>query len=400
MKTNTTPPIEWNIIARKLKGSPLTKEEENTFRRWIESDHTHREYFLKAQRMWDTEDFTYPPTDLETLIKQFDAKTQPAKPRFFQQIHIYRWQIAATIIILFSISFFWIGKEQKQNVPNKTTSITSYNHHIRPGKSQANLILDNGQQITLDKNSSEQIIKEQNGRSITISEGTITYNQNAVADKESYNTLVIPRGGEYCLQLSDGSKVWLNANTRLHYPTHFMKEQRIVELEGEAYFEVKKDPLHPFIVQTSQATIQVYGTSFNVRAYHTEAIQHTTLAEGKVSVRRAGKTYMLSPGQQARIDQANETVVIEKVNPALYCSWHQGLFIFENRCLEDILNQLADWYDVEFIYEKASLKQLHFTGDLERYADFNDILSLIGMTTNVHFNIQGQTVTVSSQTRP
>ena len=224
---------------------------------------------------------------------------------------------------------------------------------------------------------------------------TCSYLINNTNPINTVNTIVIPRGGEYNITLSDGSRVWLNANTRMHFPTSFSSDSRIVELDGEAYFEIAKDPQRQFIVKTSISDIKVYGTEFNVRSYTRDHSQQVTLLSGSIAVEYDDSTYMLSPGQQARITRGSDQMRTLDVDPDTYCSWVNGLFVFENRPLHEILSQLSDWYDTDFIYTDTSLRHLHFTGDLERYSDFSEILSLIEMTTSVQFTIKGQTVKVS-----
>ncbi len=389
--------IEWSLIARKLKGAPLTEQEEADFQEWVKQEN-HAVYFRKAQQMWDAEEFDTPHADLDALMEQFDASTSPQKSRpLYRHVYYIRYAAAILLIGVMGFSAFWLIQDQRTQQEHLAQTEVKAIDLIQPGKPQAVLVLADGKQIGLEETHTQQTIQEESNHSIEIKGHTLTYTSNPTEQVETYNTLMIPRGGEYCLELSDGTKIWLNSNTQLRYPTQFLGDKRIVELKGEAYFEVKTDAKRPFIVQTSRANIQVHGTAFNVRAFEHEAIQHTTLAEGKVSIDNAGKLYPLTPGQQARIGA--KELEIKEVNPAVYCSWYKGQFIFENQPLEEILNQLADWYDVNIVYENDSLKQLHFTGDLERSADFADILSLIKLTTNVEFSVSGQTVTVHSKTK-
>ena len=211
------------------------------------------------------------------------------------------------------------------------------------------------------------------------------------------NTLIVPRGGQYTLQLEDGTRIWVNADSRLRYPTRFSGPERIVELSGEAYFEVAKDAKRPFIVRTRGQSVKVYGTSFNVEAYSDEPQERTTLATGSVGVTCGGKEIRLIPGRQAVADVEAGTMFVRTVDPSVVCSWHTGVLAVENERLENILARLSRWYDVGFIYRNDELRNLHFTGDLERYADFNDILRLIRMTTSVDFIVNGRQVEVVSR---
>lgn len=384
--------IEWNIIARKLKGE-LSAEEEKEFRKWLEKSEVHRHYYEKARLMWE-EPANARPVDVDKLIARFDEfadHTMSVRPSRRLMLYV---RYAAVAVLLLGIAgglLLWDDRAKQTKHPLEVAG--EQQTAILPGTARAHIILADGQQMDLGGVGRQEILHQEQGAAIRMSQGNVAYEAAQTTQEEVYNTIVIPRGGEYCLKLSDGTRVWLNARSRLHFPVNFVGKRRVVELEGEAYFEVARDAGRLFIVKTSTSEVRVYGTAFNVRAYANEKVQHTTLAEGKVGIFRQGKEYRLQPGQQAKI--GDEGVTIEEVNPNLYCSWHKGLLLFENQRLEDIMMRLADWYDVEIMFADQALKDLHFTGDLERYADFTDILTLIGMTTNVGFEVTGRVVTVS-----
>lgn len=379
--------IEWELIARRLKGE-LSEAEEQEFLRWLGEDDSHREYYEKAAQMW-AEPKAGPQPDIEKLIARFDRFADRTPRRTLSTNRIYLLGYAAAVVVLLAVAGS-IFLQKNMPLP-EDASVTVAQGDIVPGSPRAHIVLDGGAIVDLTTSGNCELVEEEGGASIRMEHGTIAYEAVAKAEKETYNSIVIPRGGEYCLRLSDGTAVWLNSATRMRYPVSFVGGQRVVELEGEAYFEVAKDPAKPFIVRTVLSDIRVYGTSFNVSAYADEKVQHTTLAEGSVGIIRDGNEYRLEPGQQARI---GDEVSICTVNVDLYCSWHKGVLMFENERLEDIMKRLSNWYDVDIRFEKDGLRNLHFTGDLERYADFTDILELIGMTTNVRFEVDGRTVMV------
>lgn len=387
--------IEWNLIARKLKDE-LSEAEETEFRKWLEAEPVHREYFEKAVRMWnDFQDIPQP--DLGKLMERFDRfadQTQQTQQTGDRKAGRIIWlKYAAAILLLLGVAggiLWWQRPAENLPVPVAETVPSP----IVPGSPRASIILADGQRLDLSSIGKEGVIQEENGASIRMKGGTVTYEASEKAKEELYNSIVIPKGGEYSLKLADGSMVWLNSNTTLRFPVNFMGKKRVVELEGEAYFEVTKDKTRPFIVKTKGTDIRVYGTAFNVSAYKAENIQHTTLAEGQVGVSRNGKEYHLRPGQQVRIDEKTGLISVEEVNVDLYCSWHKGSLLFENERLEDIMKRLSNWYDVEILFRNDYLRNLHFTGDLERYADFTEILDLIRMTTDVTFEVKDRTVIV------
>ena len=205
----------------------------------------------------------------------------------------------------------------------------------------------------------------------------------------------VPRGGEFETVLEDGTRVWLNADSKLRYPSFFDGGRREVELEGEAYFDVARDTTRPFIVRTGQSVIQVFGTEFNVKAYPDEREERTTLVEGSVGLRHAGKVYMLRPNDQAVVEEGRE-VRLTRVDARKEGLWRTGMFVFERETLESLMGELARWYNVTVFYTNERLKTLHFSGELDRYEDIGRILHMVGLTTDVTFSLQGRTVIVSS----
>ena len=196
--------------------------------------------------------------------------------------------------------------------------------------------------------------------------------------------------------LADGTKVWLNADSKLRFPVSFTAERREVYLEGEAYFEVAKDSEHPFIVHISRGAIEVLGTGFNVRDYREEQKTVTTLVQGKVvyrSERQPGREIMLEPGFQIK-DEEGGSLQPRKVDVILYTGWKDGKYVFENATLEEIMQVLSRWYDIAVFYKREEVKKLHFTGDLERYKTINDFLEFMEIGGNVRFSIKGKTVLI------
>ena len=210
------------------------------------------------------------------------------------------------------------------------------------------------------------------------------------------NTLVVPKGGEFAIVLADGTKIWLNADTRLKYPTFFTGDKREVELEGEAYFEVQHDEKMPFIVKTSQSAIRVYGTTFNVKAYPDDSFQKTTLEEGSIGLLVSNKEFKLVPNEQAILNTDNKVNII-KINARQQSVWRHGRFLFDNENLEDIMAQLARWYDVNIFFIGPKVRDLHFSGEIDRYENIEKVLHMIGLTTNISFSIKEKTITITSE---
>ena len=205
----------------------------------------------------------------------------------------------------------------------------------------------------------------------------------------------VPAGQRAELTLADGTDVWLNSGSTLRFPDRFAADSREVVLEGEGYFFVSRDEERPFTVRTARHAIRVLGTEFNVKAYPDEREERTTLVEGSVGLRHAGKVYMLRPNDQAVVEEGRE-VRLTRVDARKEGLWRTGMFVFERETLESLMGELARWYNVTVFYTNERLKTLHFSGELDRYEDIGRILHMVGLTTDVTFSLQGRTVIVSS----
>jgi transmembrane sensor len=210
-----------------------------------------------------------------------------------------------------------------------------------------------------------------------------------------YNEIEIPRGGEYQLTLSDGTKVWLNSETTIKFPVVFSSNSREVYLlNGEAYFDVTENKNSPFIVHTSKMDVNVLGTSFNVRAYSDEKETTTTLVSGKVQVREADSKaeYTITPNEQASLTGSGMN--IRKVDVNRYIAWKNGRIFFEGNTLEEIFNDLGRWYDIEVDFEDSAASDLRFSVDVERYDNLSEILEILELTQKVEFKVVENTLKI------
>ncbi len=211
-------------------------------------------------------------------------------------------------------------------------------------------------------------------------------------NKPVYNKVETPRGGEYALLLSDGTKVHLNAMTSLRFPVTFDNGPRKVELEGEAYFEVCKTG-QPFIVCTQGMQVEVLGTTFNISAYPQEEYQ-TTLVNGSVKVNtETGESCILKPSQQATISLGNSSIQIRMVDAGFYTSWIKGKIHFKDQRLEDIMKILSRWYDMEVIFANEKIKDLRFGCNVDRYSEITPFVRLLEETQKVHVKVNNKTIT-------
>ncbi|WP_121811271.1 FecR family protein [Mucilaginibacter kameinonensis] len=306
---------------------------------------------------------------------------------------------AAAVILVAGAGwlYFSIHRTDKPQRPG-------YSAVIRPGRNVAVLELANGKKINLSSKKTGVVIKA----------GDIAYNDgaalgdSAVADGKTnsgtlFTTVRTPKGGMYQVELSDGTKVWLNAASSLRFPSSFAGNlKRSVELEGEGYFEVSKDKNHPFQVRTSMQEVEVLGTHFNIDAYGEDATTKTTLLEGRVAVSPRINTAtapgklsrtLLSPDQQSMLSAKG--IVVNDVDSRDAIAWKEGYFLFNNEDLGSIMQRLSRWYDTKIIYEDESLKRETLYAKLSRYERIDKILKLMEKTEKVRFKVEGNTITIS-----
>ena len=306
-----------------------------------------------------------------------------------------RYSAAAAAAVVFIGGALFTGYEYLWKSSSDEVFISDYSN-IKPIEKRAKLILADGMEV--DIKSVGEAVVEQNGKKININQKGLSYLSDAKeskVEKNIYNSLEIPRGGEYSLTLADGTKVWMNADSKLRYPISFVEDKRVVYLEGEAYFEVAKDASKPFIVSTSSGEITVLGTQFNVKNYKEENTIYTTLVEGSVSFRgRTNKETILTPGYQLIYNQEQGTQELKKVNVGNFISWKDNLFQFEELSPEDIMKTLARWYDVTVTYEKEELKQLQFSGNLDKYSNIESFFKLFEVGAKIEFKVVNRHVHV------
>ena len=257
---------------------------------------------------------------------------------------------------------------------------------IAHGSSKAVLILEDGSSVKLDRQSTFQTA-DATVRN-TEHTGVISYKKTEKTEKKEVkmNRLIVPRGGEYRVELADGTLVYLNAESELQYPVTFIGESREVTLRGEAYFKVTKNNEKPFIVKSDGLSVQVWGTEFNLNTLNQEGYYAATLVEGSVEVKVPGRhSVFLEPSQQARVDCATSDITCLKVNTLPYTAWKDGKFVFNHEDMQHITMRLEKWYDVEFTYSEETLKNLKVFGVISRYEDITKVLKLLSATRLVSF---------------
>ena len=318
----------------------------------------------------------------------------------FYKIKAGRLVAAASIIIVAGVLLYYYIQpaSKKKELATKETTIPA---PVLPGKDRATLTLADGRVIDLDSSGAGQLAQQGNTNIIN-KDGKIIYDPNKKGSGETiYNTISTPRGGQYQLVLPDGTKVWLNATSSLKFPVAFTGNSRSVELTGEAYFEVTKNPAKPFKVNVAnKAEVQVLGTHFNIMGYSEEEAIKTTLLEGsvKVSTQQAGnqESAMLKPGEQVSLSQSSQLSQPVPVQTEEVVSWKNGKFYFNNADIKVIMRQIARWYDVEVEYRNVS-SATQLGGVVSRKEDLKQLLNYFEIAGKVHFTLEGRKIIVSNK---
>ena len=331
--------------------------------------------------------------ELEDSYKYLKAKL-PFEPQT-KVIRIWpRAAAAASIALLLGTGIFYFTKPKLE-----TIQVVEKTPDIAPGGNRGILTLSNGKQIVLaDISAKDTIAKE--GEEVTIkmgANGVITYviNPNAAASNEdanSFNTLSTPTGGQYNIVLADGTKVYLNAVSSIKYPTQFNGDQRVVELDGEAYFEVAKNKNKPFIVKSGDQDIEVLGTHFNVHAYTNESVIKTTLLEGSVAVSYKNQKEVLKPGQQSNVSEKFNKIGIKQVDTEAAIAWKNGRFKFDNADLKTVMRQLERWYGIKAEY-RGDVSDVRFNGGTFMNKNLSEVLKVLELS-NIKFKVEGKTIIV------
>jgi ferric-dicitrate binding protein FerR (iron transport regulator) len=260
---------------------------------------------------------------------------------------------------------------------------------VAPGSNKATLILASGKALMLDS-SSNQVV-QQGSTAVHLHNGSLQYDVQGTGAAISFNTLSTPRGGQFQVVLPDGTKAWLNAASKLRYPTAFSEKERVVELQGEGYFEIVKKEGQPFKVRVPRETgnaleVLALGTSFNIMAYGDEQTLNATLVEGAVKVNLDSESRLLQPGQQAAVSHRSSGISVQRVNTDHVIAWKNGYFSFNDADIQTVMRQLSRWYDVEVSYP-GGIPQGSFSGEIGKGLSLAQALNLLEQA-RVHFRME------------
>ncbi|MBB6239473.1 ferric-dicitrate binding protein FerR (iron transport regulator) [Pedobacter sp. AK013] len=300
------------------------------------------------------------------------------------------WAAASFILVLGAVLIWRYHSQQRQQ---DQTAKLHQAVHIKPGGNRAVLTLDDGSSVVLTEAKIGALANQQNTSVVKTAEGELSYEMHngSASAKISYNKITTPLGGKYSVVLPDGTKAWLNAKSSLQFPTAFTGAERVVQMTGEVYFEVAKNPDQPFKVQSGGTEIKVLGTHFNVMAYGDEAAQKTTLIEGSIHLSSGKFSQLLKPGQQALVDpygiRLNNNCDMEAV-----MAWRNDLFIFKDMEIKEIARQLARWYDVQVVF-RGTPSKISYTGTISKDVELSELLSMLQFT-GLKYELNGHQLTI------
>lgn len=381
------------LLQRYLDGQ-CSPEEVAELYAWLRTSEAHRPLLATMQQ------------EFEQLMQQPQqvpaALSDRVEARLMQDINRkkirslfnrYRVAAAAVILLVMAGGFWWvasISRTAQQASSNKEMAAVNKGNDVAPGSSKAVLTLADGSTVTLDS-AGNQVI-QQGKTLVQQNNGRLQYAAEGKGEAIGYNTLSVPRGGQFNIVLPDGSHVWLNSASTLRFPTAFAGKQRMVELQGQGYFEVKKDAAHPFIVKVNTTEVQVLGTRFDIMAYADEKSLNTTLLEGAVRMKQGAIQQQLAPGQQAVLDYASGRMSVRPVDVDEVVAWKTGFFEFDNAAISTIMRQLSRWYDIEISYQNNSNRL--FGGRISRNLPLSDILHMLEAN-GAKFSLEGRRLMVT-----
>jgi ferric-dicitrate binding protein FerR (iron transport regulator) len=381
-----------NDLAHKYLTGAASPEEEAELHAWWDSEMNTEDEQVVVTKQPETAG-----TVRDRMLGRINEEINKEEPAIIKRLD-RRWLIAASVILV--VAGWSITRSLTREHPptQYADDAISAARAIKPGGNKATLELPTGRIIALDS-VKEGLVAAESDANVTKTGGDRLVYSVTNHEEGAYNTIHTPKGGQYQVQLPDGSNVWLNAASSIRFPSAFGKQRR-VELTGEAYFEVANDPNRPFMVVVSPVVdvpaceVTVLGTDFDIDSYTDGSAIRATLLKGSLKITTAAskRPEVLKPGQQAVIDHEHHLTVNDSPDSAKVLAWREGLFRFHNDSIQEVMTQIARWFDVEVVYSGKTSE--HFVSTLPRNADLYDDLQTLERTGRVRFEVRGRTVTV------
>lgn len=374
-----------DLIVDYIKGEILW-EDLNKLEHWIGESEDNRKLFvsLMDETLFQNELAKHKTDNLDKVFSAIKKQKNP-----FNKYRQRHWLSGMAAMLVIALGIYWYTG-WKATAP----LVEQEQSNISIGEHKAWLHLASGERIELNTAEKDTVTFKDHGHQVILNNGRIQIIDSSAepAVKDMYHMMEVPRGAEYNLVLADGTKVWLNADSRLKFPSRFNGKKRYVELSGEAYFQVSKDRNKPFIVHSNEVDVTVLGTEFCISDYAGKPAL-ATLVEGSVEVMdKEGWKAVLKPGQQAVIEETGSSV--KEVEPLYYTAWKDGYFIFENATLQEIMDKLSLWYNCHYFFENQSSAELRLTARLKKYDEIHVLLNILSKTNEIKFKTKGNTILI------
>jgi transmembrane sensor len=373
--------IEWNKINRLISGI-ATEQEKAEISDWASKSQSRQKFLKDAVEFYSSEDdVNISFGDIERAWGRINPSIKTRK-RYFR----LALPVAAASLLLFFTILLFTDRTGRQELPL-----------IEPGTERAKLLLADGRDVNLGKSTKElparlPVKQKVENKKTTL---TIDVKNRSSAQLLEYNEIVVPRYAEYQINLEDGTKVWLNSETKLKFPLVFGEKERTVFVEGEAYFQVAHNTEKPFIVNIDNDTkVKVLGTEFNIRTYETTSSQ-STLISGSIEFIHKGNVTKVNPGESCRLDKASGTVSVENADIMRVVAWKNGEFVFRNETLENIINELSRWYKVDVSFENDVVKTERFYLYFDRTTGFEEIIYKLHKTGKIKYEYKNKKIIIS-----
>lgn len=381
--------IQYLFIAKlicKERIAGLDNSEKRQLDSWRSESKEKEHVFLNLQRI-STEELEkrYDGVDVDLKWKSFKKRQQQRK----RNIRVGVAVVASICLLITSALWLWLGTLGEERV-------------VLAEQGQQNnvcLVLSTGEVVDIS-NVGQDEVKLDKGTKLYEGNRLEYVQPDSLHKKElEFNQLIIPKGTFYHLVLSDGTKVWLNADSKIKYPVSFGQDKREVSLRGEGYFEVAKDSARPFIMSTDKMDVKVLGTTFDVNTYEDEGKSFVVLVEGLVEVSAGkGESRIITPGYMAEVDMhdVQAKIHVSKCDTEHYIAWKSGNFSFRNASLTEILKRVSRYYDVTVIREQV-FEEEYYTGDVSSDASLESLLAVIESSTSVSFKVERKIVYVQKK---
>jgi ferric-dicitrate binding protein FerR (iron transport regulator) len=387
----------FNILLEQYVTDMMNKEDRKEFLSLLKNPHYQSRLEKVMEKEWNHGEYEEPQNEqIGQLIEQNvmgeirKAKVVPIKQG--SGTWMRKMVAVAAVLILIAGAYYLIsGNSSKKD--NTIASVKKAAIDVKQAGNNAVLTLGDGQDVILDKSTNGTITRQGGIRLDKTRDGMLWYVPEGEAGEVVFNTVSTPNGGEYHVRLSDGTNVWLNAVSSLRFPAAFAGNERMVQVTGEAYFEVAHNAKKPFRVEVKGMQVQVLGTHFNINSYHDEGLSKTTLVQGKIKITGGNASATLLPGQQALLTAANALSVVKHADVEEALAWKNGYFKFNETEVETAMKQIGRWYNLEVVYV-GSTPNGHCTGKIGRNLSALNLAKVLNGI-GIHCIIEGKKITVT-----